>query len=98
MAAAAAHRKPAEPDVFVLWPEHVEAFRVFQAVQTQFRWSDNRPTGLDWQSVRAHPACRAVRREDRERVLADVAEIEPAWLAERNRRITQALNEARQQR
>lgn len=94
----ASQQRPAEPEVFHLWPEHVAAFRLWQAVQTQFRWAAERPTGLDWQGVRAHPACWALPAEDRERVLADVAEIEPAWLAERNRRITQALNEARQQR
>ena len=81
---------------FRLWPEHVAAFRLFEDVQTQLRWSDNRPTGLDWAGVRAHPSCWALPDAQRERVLADVAVMEPRWLAERNRRITEAMTQARQ--
>ncbi|HRG72106.1 MAG TPA: DUF1799 domain-containing protein [Thauera aminoaromatica] len=87
---------PEAVEEFRLWSEHLPAFRLFEAVQTQLRWSDNRPTGLDWVGVRAHPACWALPEDQRERVLGDVAVIEHPWLAERNRRITEALNQARQ--
>lgn len=71
-------------------------FRLFEAVQTQLRWADSRPTGLDWHGVRAHPSSWAIPEAQRERVLADLAVMEPAWMAERNRVITERLKEQRQ--
>lgn len=68
---------------FRLWPEHLPAFALWCAVQTQWRTSMAGPTGLDWQGVRAHPAARALPRAQREPVLADLACMEVAWLAHR---------------
>lgn len=70
---------------FRLWPEHLPAFGLWCAIQTQWRVGMAGPTGLDWQGVRAHPATRALPRQQRESVLADVACMESAWLAERGR-------------
>lgn len=93
---AAVAPPPERVEQFRLWPEHVAAFRLFEDVQTQLRWSDNRPTGLDWAGVRAHPSCWALPEAQRERVLGDVAVMEPRWLAARNRRISEELARARQ--
>jgi len=65
----------------VLWPEHLPALRLFRAVEPQFRWHEGAPTGLDYPSVRAHPATWAIPEEQREQVLADVAVMERPWIA-----------------
>lgn len=84
----AAASSAAAPDLrleFRLWPEHLAAFSLWCAVQTQWRTGMAGPTGLDWCGVRAHPASRALPRQQRERILADLACMEVAWLAERAR-------------
>jgi hypothetical protein len=74
-----------QPEVFHLWPEHEPALHLFRAVETQFRLMEGLPTGLDYGAVRAHPAFRAIPREQREQVLSDISTMEPAWIGERVR-------------
>lgn len=65
---------------FELWPEHLPALQLFRAVETQFRWSDGQPTGLDYTGVRASPAFRRLPRDKREDVFEDVCAMERAWI------------------
>lgn len=88
LTAMAAQRPAPEPDQrleFRLWPEHLAVFVLWCSVRTQWRAGMSGPTGLDWCGVRAHPAARQLPRGERERVLADLACMEVAWLAERAR-------------
>lgn len=73
--------------VFHLWPENVASYQLWLAVQTQWRVGGmGHPTGLDYASIRAKPAFRAVEpRNRREEALADVEAMEGAWLDERAR-------------
>lgn len=66
--------------VFHLWPEHVQAFALFQSVQTQWRMGPVGPTGFDYASLRAHPAVRAWPHADRERLLGELAILESGFL------------------
>ena len=56
------------------------ALSLFRAVETQFRWQDGAPTGLDYCGVRAAPAFRALPRDRREAVFADVCVMERPWI------------------
>ena len=88
-----AQRRAAEGgDTFELWPEHVPALQLWrEAAQSQLRWDQGRPTGIAWESLRAHPAACAIPEADRERVLLDVSVMEPAWVEETARRISRAV-------
>lgn len=52
----------AEPDIFCLWPEHVEVLDLWFGVQTQWRHGFNAPTGLDYCGVEALMRQRRVRK------------------------------------
>lgn len=71
---------PAAP-VFVLLPDNVAVFNLFNRVQTQWRHGMAGPTGLDYAGVRASPAFRSIPRADREAILADVCVMERSWLS-----------------
>lgn len=74
---------PASGKDFWLWPEHVDALVLWQAVQTQWRMvAEIGATGLDYTGVRASPAFRAIQRDTRERVFGDLCVIEGAALRE----------------
>lgn len=70
---------------FALWPEHLPILQLWTRVQTQWRQGFQGPTGFDWASLRAHPACASAPPEHREDWLAGLAVMEQAWLAERAR-------------
>jgi hypothetical protein len=77
----------AQQAVFYVWPENVASFRLWNAVQTQWRvGGTGHRTGLDYASMRAKPAVRAVKPAQlREELLADIEAMEVAYLAERMR-------------
>lgn len=76
----------------MLWAEHLAALRLWNAgAQSQLRWDQSRPTGIDWVGLRAHPATREIPREQREQVLRDVSVMEPAWVAATVRRMNDAM-------
>lgn len=82
-------RAPQWPE-FLLWRENAQALDLWWSLQSQWRISDGMATGLDWSSVRAVPAVVALRgRRRREALLADIAVMEHAWLAERARIVAQ---------
>lgn len=70
----------APEEVFVLWPECLPAFNLFQACATQWRHGPSGPTGLDYAGVRCTAAFRRIPRADREAVFEDVCTMERAWL------------------
>jgi len=81
IAAMQAQQQAAQPAAtFELWPEHLPALRLFRAVETQFRWCESQPTGLDYTGVRAAPAFRRLPRDTREDVFEDVCTMERAWI------------------
>lgn len=69
------------PGIFRLWPEHVPALQLWQSVETQLRWDDGQPTGLDYWGVRCSPAFRKLPRDQRESIFEDVCTMERAWIA-----------------
>lgn len=76
----------AQQAVFYLWPENIASYRLWCAVQTQWRVSDGQRTGLDYASLRAKPTVRAITpAKRREELLADIEVMEVAYLAERGR-------------
>jgi hypothetical protein len=88
LAAKRQHHGSDDPDAhaFDLWRECAPALDLFLAVETQFRYDEGLPTGLDYASVRSSPAFRAIARSERESIFADVCVIERAWVNERVRR------------
>lgn len=71
--------------MFYLWPEHVPALALFNAVSTQWRTDFGQRTGLDYAGVRASPDFLRIKRRKREAVLVDVCTIERAWLDARDK-------------
>lgn len=68
---------------FHLWPEHVDALVLWQAVQSQWRMvAEVGVTGLDYSGVRACPAFRALPRMRRESIFEDLCTVERAALRE----------------
>lgn len=81
-------RRPAAPTakrVFWLFPENLPVLRLWGQVQSQWVHGMAGPTGFNWPSVRQHPAVCCIPRARRERALQGLAEMEAAWLTERNR-------------
>ena len=70
---------PASDEPFYLWPEHLPAYNLWCAAQTQWRHGFNGPTGLDYAGVRAHMAGRVARRHQARR-LAELQCMERAAL------------------
>ncbi len=59
----------------------MDALTLWQGVQTQWRMvSEIGATGLEYEGVRASPAFRALPREQRESVFADLCAVEAAAL------------------
>lgn len=65
---------------FHLWPEHLDALRLWIGVQTQWRHGFDGPTGLDYAGVRASPAFRRLATIDRDRVFDELCVMERAAL------------------
>jgi len=65
---------------FHVLPENVPVLDLFQAVQTQWRYGQAGPTGLDYSGVRSHPAFLRVPRKRREELLGGVEVMERAYL------------------
>lgn len=78
---------------FFLLPENVPVLRLWGQVQGQWLHGMAGPTGLAWAGVRAHPAVARIPRGRRRRLLAGLAEMEGAWLAERGRIAAQKRNQ-----
>lgn len=70
---------------FYLHPENVPVFRLWGQVQTQWVHGMAGPTGFNWPSLREHPAVVRIPRRRREQLLAGLAHMEGAWIAERAR-------------
>lgn len=59
--------------------------RLWGRVQSQWVHGMAGPTGFNWVSLRQHPAVTSVPKCRREKLLQGLAEMEAAWLIERNR-------------
>lgn len=74
-----------ERPVFHLLPENVPVFHLWGEVQGQWVHGMAGPTGFNWSSLREHPAIARIPRGRRKQLLAGLADMEGAWLAERAR-------------
>jgi hypothetical protein len=79
---------------FHLLPENVPVLQLWGAVQTQWVHGMSGPTGLNWNSLRQHPAVACIPRGRREGLLQGLADMESAWLAERARIASEKHNQA----
>jgi len=64
-----------------IWPENLPAFEVFRALTTQWRAGMNGPTGLDYNVLPELWRRLDIRKKERNRVFADLQEMERAALS-----------------
>lgn len=69
-------------EAFHLWPENVDAFALWQDVQTQWRVGMAGPTGLDYGGVEVVLRMRGLRREVRQERFGQLQAMERVVLAE----------------
>lgn len=69
------------PQEFCLWPEHVPAFELWVAAQTQWRSGMAGATGLDYGGIEALMRLRGVARAERSERFAELQVMERAALA-----------------
>ncbi len=70
-------------DKFALWPECVDVFKLWQAVQTQWRTGGmGGATGLDYAGVEACMKLRGIRNKDRTELFNGLQVMEQATLQE----------------
>lgn len=91
------YRKDDAPGEFYLWPEHLQAFRIFDDCSTQWRSSMEAREGLDYHGVeivmRQHSGRRSgFRWKDHTRLLREVQAMESgalsAWADERAKHVS----------
>lgn len=68
-------------DEFAVWPDNWQALDVFCAMQTQWRFTQMGPTGLDYSALESTLRLRGVRKRDRADVFEAVRIMESAALA-----------------
>ena len=65
-----------------MWAENVEAFELFEMLQTQWRSSSNGPTGLDYNVLFSYMALKQISAARQCELLDDIRVMEPAALNE----------------
>jgi hypothetical protein len=67
-------------ETIYLWPENVEIWNLYQAVQTQWQHGMAGPTGLNYQAVEIVMRQRRIKRVDQAEVFETIQEMERASL------------------
>lgn len=87
--AALEARKPAEGGDFELWPENLEAFEIFCALETQWRIASGFAViriGLIYSEATREMRERGIKRERRQELMGDLRAMERAALPVLNKR------------
>jgi len=71
-----------DDDIFEVWTENVEAYRLFDMLQTQWRIGSSGPTGLDYNVLFTAMALNNTSNTRQVELLADIRVMESAAIAE----------------
>jgi uncharacterized protein DUF1799 len=83
---------PSDQNPFGIWPDNLTAYRVFEAMRTQWRMAMGGPTGLDYAALpEVWRRCK-VPQAERDQVFDDLQVMEYAALAEIRRQSEKAKN------